>query len=76
MQRLENVICLFSNDIQKRYWDDGTSNVPPAKSQGRTGMTSDFIDPISGFVEIKEEIWDVLKVKLVYTFSLTLIWKE
>ena len=46
-----------SNDVQARHWDDGHMNFPPAKSQGRTVMTSDFVDPIGGFVQYSDEVW-------------------
>ena len=53
---------MHSNDVQPRHWDNGDLNFPPAKSQGRTVMTSDFIDPIGGFVQYNDEIWDQMKV--------------
>ena len=46
-----------SNDVQARHWDDGNMNFPPSKSQGRTVMTSDFVEPIGGFLEYSEEVW-------------------
>ena len=53
----------FSNDVQPRYWDNGDLNFPPAKSQGRTVMSSDFVEPITGFVQYSEIVWTAMKVK-------------
>ena len=50
-----------SNDVQSRYWDNGELNFPPSKSQGRTVMTADFLEPISGFLEYKDDVWSELK---------------
>ena len=55
-------MCFFSNDIQNRYWNNGDLNFPPAKSQGRTVMTSDFIEPIGGIIEYDETSWKIMKV--------------
>ena len=56
----------YSNDVQSRYWDNGELNFPPSKSQGRTVMTSDFLEPISGFLEYQDVIWAELKVNKDY----------
>ena len=50
-----------SNDVQTRYWDNGELNFPPSKSQGRTVMTSDFLEPIGGFLEYNDDIWAEMK---------------
>ncbi len=39
-----------SNDAQKRFWGDCTMEKLPAKSQGRTSMTSDVLSEIYSFV--------------------------
>ena len=36
-------------------------NFPPHKSQGRTVMTSDFIDVMGGFLEYTEDSWNKIK---------------
>ena len=36
-------------------------NFPPHKSQGRTVMTSDFIDVVDGFLEYDDEAWSEVK---------------
>ena len=75
METGHTLICdntCFSNDVQSRYWDNGDLNVPPAKSDGRTVMTSDFIDPIGGFMQYDDSIWSNLKVM----FNLNLIKRE
>ena len=36
-------------------------NKPPNKSQGRTVMTSDFIDVLDGVLRYNDEVWEELK---------------
>ena len=58
-----------SNDVQARHWDNGDLNFPPSKSQGRTVMSSDFIDSVAGFLEYKDSVWDELKVLKFFNFG-------
>ena len=55
-------LLIGSNDVQTRYWDNGELNFPPSKSQGRTVMTSDFVEPIGGVLEYNDAIWAEMKV--------------
>ena len=57
-----NLTNIFSNDVQSRHWADGDMNFPPSKSQGRTVMTSDFMEPVNGFLQYDSLIWNELKV--------------
>jgi hypothetical protein len=36
-------------------------NKPPNKSQGRSVMTSDFVEPLGGVVRYNDEVWDEIK---------------
>ena len=56
---------LFSNDVQNRHWDNGEMNFPPAKSQGRTVMTSDFVEPVWGFMQYNDTVWSSMKVNII-----------
>ena len=38
---------------------------PPAKSQGRTVMTSDFVEPVWGFMQYNDAVWSSMKVNII-----------
>ena len=44
-----------------RYWGDETMNFPPHKSQGRTVMTSDYVDVVHGVLRYTDEAWEMVK---------------
>ncbi|EEQ99708.1 hypothetical protein Pmar_PMAR010971 [Perkinsus marinus ATCC 50983] len=48
-----------SNDVQRRYWSDGSFVALPTKSMGRTVMTSDFLSEIYGFIKYSDDDEDV-----------------
>ena len=47
--------------FENRFWDDGTSNYPPPKSQGSTVMTSDFFSEKDGLVAYSDAAWEIKK---------------
>ena len=42
-------------------WADDNMNTPPTKSQGRSVMTCDFVEPLGGVVKYNNKAWEVLK---------------
>ena len=49
-----------SNEVERFFIDDGTSNVPPPKSQGISLMSSDFMSPF-GMLEYSDTAWEIVK---------------
>ena len=58
LQKFKNLLCKFS---KFRAWADDSMNFPPNKSQGRTVMTSDYIDPVNGVLCYSDEAWEIVK---------------
>ena len=50
-----------SNEVEKFYWGDETLNFLPAKSLGRTVMTSDFVTVLEGVVRYNDEAWESVR---------------
>ena len=46
-----------------RYWDNGTGNFPPPKSNGSTVMTSDFFTEEGGNLAYDDATWEIEKRK-------------
>ena len=52
---LDSLLHCFS------YWGDESMNFPPNKSQGRTFMTSDYVDVLHGVLRYTDEAWEIAK---------------